>query len=148
MAACPCLKITDHSCTSLQCICISSTFFFSTYSIYSMLLLHCFNDNLSFYINQSMTQIETLWFPCHIKKIQFVGYTSTNLWLNTQTFLSNLIFQIFYQLRSGCAKIKFKTSFIIKELWIHPVEFNSKTLYWTLTEWIFHIKPSQAFFII
>lgn len=38
------------------------------------------------YINQSMTQIETLWFPCHIKKIQFVGYTSTNLWLNTQTF--------------------------------------------------------------
>lgn len=86
MAACPCLKITDHSCTSLQCICISSTFFFSTYSIYSMLLLHCFNDNLSFYINQSMTQIETLRFPCHIKKIQFVGYTSTNLWLNTQTF--------------------------------------------------------------
>lgn len=61
-------------------------FFFSTYSIYSMLLLHCFNGNLSFYINQSMTQIETLWFPCHIKKIQFVGYTSTNLWLNTQTF--------------------------------------------------------------
>lgn len=60
--------------------------FFSTFSIYSMLLLHCFNDNLSFYINQSMTQIETLWFPCHIKKIQFVGYTSTNLWLNTQTF--------------------------------------------------------------
>lgn len=61
-------------------------FFFPTYSIYSMLLLHCFNDNLSFYINQGMTQIETLWFPCHIKKIQFVGYTSTNLWLNTQTF--------------------------------------------------------------
>lgn len=68
MAACPCLKITDHSCTSLQCICISSTFFFSTYSIYSMLLLHCFNDNLSFYINQSMTQIETLWFPVILKK--------------------------------------------------------------------------------
>lgn len=68
MAACPCLRITDHSCTSLQCICISSTFFFSTYSIYSMLLLHCFNDNLSFYINQSMTQIETLWFPVILKK--------------------------------------------------------------------------------
>lgn len=67
-------------------ICIFSTFFFSTNSIYSMLLLHCFNNNLSFYINQRMTQIETLWFLCHIKKIQFVRYTSNNLWLNTQTF--------------------------------------------------------------
>lgn len=82
----PWLRTTDRSCTTLQCICIFSTFFFSTNSIYSMLLLHCFNNNLSFYINQRMTQIETLWFLCHIKKIQFVRYTSNNLWLNTQTF--------------------------------------------------------------
>lgn len=66
MAACPCLRITDHSCTSLQCICISSTFFFFQLTLF----IACF---------------------CYIVLMTIYHSTSIKVWLRSRHYDSPVI---------------------------------------------------------
>lgn len=141
----PWLRTTDRSCTTLQCICIFFPhFFFSTNSIYSMLLLHCFNNNLSFYINQRMTQIETLWFLCHIKKIQLFDIPQIICDSIHKLFIESNISDFL----SVALRLNLRHLLLLKNHEYTLLNSILKHCIEPLTEWIFHIKPSQAFFII
>lgn len=55
MAACPCLRITDHSCTSLQCICI---FFHTFFQLTLFIACSCYIVLTTIYHS---TSIEKVW---------------------------------------------------------------------------------------
>lgn len=141
----PWLRTTDRSCTTLQCICIFSTFFFFQLTLF----IAC-----SCYI-----VLTTIYHSTSIKEwLRLRHYGSSVILKKSSLFdipqiICDSIHKLFIESNisdflSVALRLNLRHLLLLKNHEYTLLNSILKHCIEPLTEWIFHIKPSQAFFII